>query len=107
MTRSSATNTCPTVGGPPDTPLPRNSIPGREIRRSATRNAISRGRSAGRVADQLDAGAVPPELDDALQPRRAVGVGKCDGVTGALARLDAVEPVGVRHPGGDELAEVK
>ena len=52
-------------------------------------------------------GAVPAELDHALQARRPVGVHQRDGVTGAFRRLDAVEPVGVGHAGRDVLAEME
>src|SRR6187200_2463319 len=100
-----------TLCEPPDTQAPRNSIPGCDLAEMTTRNAISRRlagvSSAGRVSDQLHAIAVPAELHDAVQPGRAVGVHKRNRVAGAAGLVDAVEPVGVRHPRRDELAEVE
>src|ERR1700738_3115100 len=61
---------------------------------------------SARVADQLDTVAVPPEPHHAVEALDAAGVYQCDGVAGRGVG-DAVEPVGVRHAGGDELAEVE
>src|SRR6201999_2852704 len=63
--------------------------------------------SAGRVADQLHTVAVPPEFDHAVESRDAAGVLQRDGVARRRGVFDAVEPIGVRHAGRNELAEVK
>src|SRR5882724_8823295 len=106
MTRSSATNTLPLYVSHPTPSRRRNRVPGREIARLAARNSISTQRSAGRVADQLDAVAVPPKLHHAVETLDAAGVLQRNGV--ASGRLvDAVESVGVGHAGRDELAKVE
>src|SRR4051812_25297597 len=105
MTRSSATNTLPLYVSQPTPSSRRNSIPGHEIARLAARNSISAKKSAGRVADQLDTVAVPPELHHAVEALDAAGVPQRDGVAGGGRVIHAVEPVGVRHAGGEELAE--
>src|SRR6478736_7426195 len=54
------------------------------------------GQKLTRVADQLDAVAVPPELHHAGEARGAAGVLQRDRVAGGGGRvIDAVEPVGV------------
>src|SRR3954454_23560104 len=107
MTRSSATNTLPLYVSKPTPSSRRSSIPGHEIARLAARNSISAKKSAGRVADQLDTVAVPPELHHTVEALDAAGVLQRDGVAGGGRLVDAVEPVGVRHARRDELAEVK
>src|SRR5882757_4071595 len=87
MTRSSATNTLPLYVSQP-TPNPGVYC------------------SAG-IADELDAVAVPPELHHAVEALDAAGVAQRNRVAGGGRLVDAVEPVGVRHAGRDELAEVK
>ena len=63
--------------------------------------------SAGRIADQLHSVAVPAEPDHAVQPGNSVGVPQRDGISGAHGVVNAVEAVGIRHTGGDELAEME
>src|SRR3954465_8532059 len=103
MTRSSATNTLPLYVSQPTPSSRRNSIPGHEIARLAARNSISAKKSAGRVADQLDTRAVPPELHHAVEALDAAGVPQRETWAGGGRVIHAVEPVGVRHAGGDEL----
>src|SRR5689334_17376691 len=88
MTRSSATNTLSAYVSQP-TP-------------QAHARAL-----AGRVADQLDTIAVPPELHHAVEALDAAGVLQRDRVAGGRGLVDAVEPIGVRNAGRDELAEVE
>src|SRR3954449_10822135 len=107
MTRSSATNTLPLYVSQPTPSSRRNSIPGHEIARLAARNSISAKKSAGRVADQLDTVAVPPKLHHAVEALDAAGIPQRDGVAGGGRAIHAVEPVGVRYAGRDELAEVE